>query len=330
MANKHSMREDIVNNWEKILEILEVGPSSCFTITVGHNHDLSFSETYQITIMFGVNVHMKIKTHTLTGANYIATFISSVFEMSCYNEWSEVPIPVTERVKKDVSRYLKEKALKENQKCWRKKGCLFNSNHGTDYMRCWQKNYSVAQCEAEHNKSNQNNGGQHMNQKELDEIIKITDRLDWSVTKNDEGFEFEKFSPAGQDFSLHVSAKSRDDLVQALLERYHCYDPSEEAYLWLDNTGHGKNGAPYDMLDVYEDMMACREMIQELIDALSSKEVKEEQPSDDMKRYIILYADEYEDYVWEQYCRSLKVPKEATEVRVYFNEVISNIDIIED
>lgn len=34
--------------------------------------------------------------------------------------------------------------------------------------------------------------------------------------------------------------------------------------MWLDSDGHGINGAPYDMKDVYEDMEACQNMILEL------------------------------------------------------------------
>ena len=39
----------------------------------------------------------------------------------------------------------------------------------------------------------------------------------------------------------------------------------EEAYIWLDDSGHGKNGAPHDMKDVYEDMEACKSMLGELV-----------------------------------------------------------------
>ena len=56
---------------------------------------------------------------------------------------------------------------------------------------------------------------------------------------------------------------------------YDNYDCSYEAYLWLDNTGHGTNGAPYDMKDVYEDMEACEKMIFELWESLSGKDWEE-------------------------------------------------------
>lgn len=53
------------------------------------------------------------------------------------------------------------------------------------------------------------------------------------------------------------------------------YDGGYAAYLWLDNTGHGLNGAPYDMKDVYEDMEACKKMVYELWKLLSEEDWEE-------------------------------------------------------
>ena len=38
--------------------------------------------------------------------------------------------------------------------------------------------------------------------------------------------------------------------------------------MWLDIDGHGKNGAPYDMRDVYDDMEAVNDMLWDLYDDL--------------------------------------------------------------
>lgn len=102
-------------------------------------------------------------------------------------------------------------------------------------------------------------------------IERIAREAGWSVYIEDETkdyicYDFEKYSPAGQDF--HVSAELENLEIETLMDnlnsRYANFDCSEETYLWLDNTGHGKNGAPYDMKELYEDMEACQEMIMEL------------------------------------------------------------------
>jgi hypothetical protein len=53
-------------------------------------------------------------------------------------------------------------------------------------------------------------------------------------------------------------------LINNIQEYIEGYDVSYETYIWLDDTGHGANGSPYDMKDVYEDMEACLENVREL------------------------------------------------------------------
>lgn len=48
------------------------------------------------------------------------------------------------------------------------------------------------------------------------------------------------------------------------------YDVSYETYLWLDDEGHGSNGAPYDMKDVYEDMEWWKDSLENLANTLES------------------------------------------------------------
>ena len=104
-------------------------------------------------------------------------------------------------------------------------------------------------------------------------IEKISSDLGWSVSwdKNNDGSKFvmfSQFSPAGQDFNFEVDYKTLDEIRNKVFGYYQTYDPSYEAYLWLDESGHGKNGAPYEMIDVYNDMKACEEMLSDLYLAL--------------------------------------------------------------
>ena len=115
-----------------------------------------------------------------------------------------------------------------------------------------------------------------------DRIVEIAEENGWKVdVESNDGdnfsYEFSKYSPAGQYFNFE--AEMEDNNVYALLNNikdyYDNYDCSYEAYLWLDNTGHGTNGAPYDMKDVYEDMEACEEMSLELWKSLSEEDWEE-------------------------------------------------------
>lgn len=105
-------------------------------------------------------------------------------------------------------------------------------------------------------------------------IEKIANELDWGVewyiSGGNKWVTFSKYSPCGQDFSMELSYINLEQLIEEVWKYYDSYDPSEEAYIWLDDSGHGKNGAPYEMTDVYDDMVACQNMVKDLYDALTA------------------------------------------------------------
>ncbi|MGF7535492.1 hypothetical protein AAGG74_17710 [Bacillus mexicanus] len=98
--------------------------------------------------------------------------------------------------------------------------------------------------------------------KEIKDLLTQVENLGWKVEEEgDNEYRFGKYSPAGQDYSISVNGETYEELMQSIDQAYEDYDVSEETYLWLDNTGHGKNGAPFHMKDVLADMEACKEMI---------------------------------------------------------------------
>ena len=102
-----------------------------------------------------------------------------------------------------------------------------------------------------------------------DELTDIIEKHEWSIDYNDDGtIYFSKYSPAGQDFGFDVGGTSLEELAENIYDYYDGYDVSYEASLWLDSDGHGKNGAPYDMKDLYEDMEACEQNIWELYEVI--------------------------------------------------------------
>lgn len=104
--------------------------------------------------------------------------------------------------------------------------------------------------------------------KDIKRIIQVSEKLGWSVETSNNEIAFQKYSPAGQDFNITIVGDDLENIIDELQNRCDNFDCSEETYLWLDNTGHGTNGAPYNMKDLYEDMEACLEMMQELYDEL--------------------------------------------------------------
>jgi hypothetical protein len=101
-------------------------------------------------------------------------------------------------------------------------------------------------------------------EKDTKQVIEVAEKFGWSVHVDGNEFTFSKYSPQGQDFNMTIEANNSEEIVDKIEERCDSFDCSEETYLWLDNTGHGTNGSPYDMKDLYEDMESCLEMMQEL------------------------------------------------------------------
>ena len=108
-----------------------------------------------------------------------------------------------------------------------------------------------------------------MNKKDINKITEVAERLNWSVSVDGEEFTFSRYSPAGQDFNIEISASNTEQLAEKLNEYYEGFDVSYETYLWLGKDGHGTNGAPHDMKDLYEDMEACEQMIRVLSEEIA-------------------------------------------------------------
>ena len=101
------------------------------------------------------------------------------------------------------------------------------------------------------------------------ELINKIEENGYSITDYKNGsFYFSKYSPAGQDFGFEVEGDDLDELASNIYKYYDDFDVSYETYLWLDQSGHGTNGAPYDMKDLYEDMQACEDFIIELYEII--------------------------------------------------------------
>ena len=86
----------------------------------------------------------------------------------------------------------------------------------------------------------------------------------YHIEINDDTVTFYKTAPNGLDFSFEVDiGDDINDFSRNINNTFMDYDVSYETYLWLDNTGHGKNGAPYELEDILEDIKACEQYIQD-------------------------------------------------------------------
>lgn len=114
-------------------------------------------------------------------------------------------------------------------------------------------------------------------QSDIDKIVACGEDKGWSVDVKADipagtaEFEFSQYTTFGQDLNITCYLKDGDPdtLVTDVYDYWEGYDPDYEAYLWIGEDGHGKNGAPYHISDVVADMEAADKMIKELYDALN-------------------------------------------------------------
>lgn len=129
--------------------------------------------------------------------------------------------------------------------------------------------------------------------KTMKEVLNKIKELGWNVDECYDCYELESYSPKGQDF--HITVDKNDDIkyfIGNIYKAYTDFDVSYQAYLWLDETGHGICGAPYDMKEVYEDMKWCEDAIYDLYETLKYWLDNLDKP---LKLFCIEVFDEDED-----------------------------------
>ena len=101
----------------------------------------------------------------------------------------------------------------------------------------------------------------------------IIEAQDWSISECDyanggKGFEFEKYSPAGEDFIFSVEANNPRELVEGIKEYAADFSPDEHIEMWVIARCNGSTGIP-SIRELVEDADAIDKMLQELAAALA-------------------------------------------------------------
>ena len=111
----------------------------------------------------------------------------------------------------------------------------------------------------------------------LEQIENVCDRQGWSLYVSDRGdgrkdLEFEKYV-GEQDFifSLILNGDDTEGLIDDMEEYIDNFDVDEEASLWIGEDGHGKNGAPYRISDILEEMQMAKDEMQILYEILKER-----------------------------------------------------------
>ena len=104
------------------------------------------------------------------------------------------------------------------------------------------------------------------NKKWYEKVVKTAEDLGWTIYRDDElsnCWEFEKFSPAGEDFSFTVYAKNLTELKEELQSYYDYFDREDHTFELLEAKRNGFRGVP-DLDTLVQDSQDIEDMLEEL------------------------------------------------------------------
>ena len=59
-------------------------------------------------------------------------------------------------------------------------------------------------------------------------------------------------------------------LISEIEDYYEGFDPDYEAYLWIGTDGHGRNGAPYHIKDIVDEMEEAKKNFTDFYNSLKT------------------------------------------------------------
>lgn len=105
----------------------------------------------------------------------------------------------------------------------------------------------------------------------MDALVDAAEEIGWAVHIEDDCIEFEKYSPAGEDFFLTITGNDEDEVVEKVREYAYDYDPDEHAAMWVD-ARRKISGVPQSVRTLIDDADAIKEMLFELAEELRKAE----------------------------------------------------------
>lgn len=118
--------------------------------------------------------------------------------------------------------------------------------------------------------------------KELNQTYRdILEENDWSISSYIDGgrVEVQKYSPAGEDFSMCVEVENFPESVR---EYANDFDANEHVEMWIKARGI-VSGVPESIRELIDDAEEIQKMLNELADALEGKNI--ENSMEELKQY---------------------------------------------
>ena len=103
-------------------------------------------------------------------------------------------------------------------------------------------------------------------------IEKVAELCGWKVYIANTIFAFEKMIETHDFvFSISCEEKSLQSFVIQIENYLKNFDVDYETSIWIGEDGHGRNGAPYHIKDILDEMYSAKEQIATLLYELKRK-----------------------------------------------------------
>lgn len=99
-------------------------------------------------------------------------------------------------------------------------------------------------------------------------VIDVAEELDWCVDVEKSCFEFEKYSPAGEDFIFSIFGNSLKEFKENLKEFSETFDREDHVFELLEAKRNGFAGVP-DLDTLVEDSKDIESMLEELAEKIA-------------------------------------------------------------
>lgn len=105
----------------------------------------------------------------------------------------------------------------------------------------------------------------------MNALIEAAEQIGWSVGVSDDCIEFEKYSPAGEDFVFTIVGNAENEVAEKVREYANDFDTDEHAAMWVD-ARRKISGVPQSVRTLIDDADAIKEMLFELEEELRKAE----------------------------------------------------------
>ena len=102
----------------------------------------------------------------------------------------------------------------------------------------------------------------------MDDVFHIAKSLGWNVSVDGSVHTFTKRIGEGPDFSIATASETPEDIIRELDKLWEGFDPSKEAYLWVDRIKPSVNGTSYDVTNIFREMLGYKDLVANLHYAL--------------------------------------------------------------